>query len=192
MKKNICVFCSSSEDLDDKYYNIAKEMGKQLGTNNYDLIHGAGSIGLMGVMMKNAVKAGCKVIGVVPERLNKANIVSDKYQELIITPDMKERKEYMRTNAEAFIALPGGFGTLEELLETITLKQLKYHSKPIVIINAYNFYEPLLQQFNVFYNENFTNESYKKLYHICETPKDALEYINNYKPENIYDKYLKG
>jgi len=153
MKKTICVFCSSSEDLDKKYYEVAEELGKKIGLQNFDLIHGAGDIGLMGVLMKSAAAAGCKVTGVVPERLNRANIVSDKHQTLVITADMKDRKEYMRSSSDVFIALPGGFGTLEELSEVITLKQLKYHSKPIIIINSYGFYDNLLKQFEVFYNQ---------------------------------------
>ncbi len=189
--KNICVFCSSSEDLDDKYHQVARKMGEELGKRNQHLIHGAGSIGLMGEMMRSAAKNGCKVTGVVPERLNRKNIVSDEFQTLVVTLDMKERKEYMRQHADAFITLPGGFGTLEEVMEILTLKQLKYHTKPIVFVNPYNFYSPLLQQFEVFYKENFTNESYKELYYICETPEQALKYIENYKSQNIYDKYLK-
>jgi hypothetical protein len=191
MKHNICVFCSSSEDLDKKYYNVAEELGKILGLHNYDLIHGAGTIGLMGVLMKSAVTHGCKVTGVVPERLNRENIVSADHQTLIITADMKDRKEYMRTNADSFIALPGGFGTLEELMEVITLKQLKYHTKPIVIINPFGFYDKLLMQFDTFFDEKFTINSYRDLYFVTENVKDAIDYIENHRPGNIYDKYLK-
>ncbi|PLX06607.1 MAG: TIGR00730 family Rossman fold protein [Marinilabiliales bacterium] len=173
------------------YYEIAKKLGFALAQNDYNLIHGAGTIGLMGVLMKSAASKGVKVIGVAPERLNRNNIVSDEFQELVITPDMKERKEFMRSNSDAFIALPGGFGTLEEVLETITLKQLKYHSKPIVIINHKGFYDKLLELFEIFYTENFANEAYRELYFVCKTPLQAIEYIKNYKPKNIYDKYLR-
>jgi uncharacterized protein (TIGR00730 family) len=191
MKHTICVFCSSSEDLDKKYYGVAEELGKFLGLHNYDLIHGAGTIGLMGVLMKSAVANGCKVTGVVPERLNRENIVSADHQTLIITADMKDRKEYMRANADAFIALPGGFGTLEELMEVITLKQLKYHTKPIVIVNPFGFYDKLLMQFDTFFDEKFTINSYRDLYFVTENLKDAIAYIENYQPGNIYDKYLR-
>jgi len=186
----ICVFCSSSEDLDNKYYSIAEELGKQLGTRGSKLIHGAGSIGLMGVLMRSAYNNGAEITGVVPKYLNRKNIVNDDYQKLVITKDMKDRKEYMRKNSDAFIALPGGFGTMEELLEVITLKQLKYHNKPIVIINAYNYYHNLLQQFKEFYDQKFANISYKALYHVTDDISAALNYIDSYKHENIYDKYL--
>ncbi len=189
--KTICVFCSSSDDLKKEYYNLAKDLGILLAKEHYSLIHGAGSIGLMGTLMQTASKLGVKITGVVPERLNRKNIVNDKYQKLIITPDMKERKEYMRKNSDAFIILPGGFGTIEELMETLTLKQLKYHSKPIVIINYNGFYDNLIKMFDVLYYENFTNKSYKNLYYICDNTKDAIDYIKNYVHTNIYDKYLR-
>ncbi|MDD2386600.1 MAG: TIGR00730 family Rossman fold protein [Bacteroidales bacterium] len=188
--KDICVFCSSSEDLSEDYYILADELGVLLGKNKMDLIHGAGTIGLMGALMKSAAAAGCFVTGVVPERLNRKNIVSDKLQKLVITTDMKDRKEYMRSHSDAFIALPGGFGTLEELLETITLKQLKYHSKPIIILNHKGFYDKLLEQLEVFYNEDFANPSYRELYFVAKTSTEAIDYIKKYVPKNIYDKYL--
>ncbi len=190
MMKDICVFCSSSEDLSEDYYVLADELGVLLGKNKMDLIHGAGTIGLMGALMKSAAASGCFVTGVVPERLNRKNIVSDKLQKLVVTTDMKERKEYMRSHSDAFIALPGGFGTLEELLEIITLKQLKYHSKPIVILNYKGFYDKLLEQFEVFYNEDFANPSYRELYFVAKTSTEAIDYIKKYVPKNIYDKYL--
>ena len=189
--KTICVFCSSSIDLKDEYYKLAEDLAIRISKEDFSIIHGAGSIGLMGTLMETASKLGVEVTGVIPERLNRENIVNDKFQKLIITPDMKERKEYMRTNSDAFVILPGGFGTLEELLETLTLKQLKYHSKPIVIINFDGFYDKLFEMFDVLYKEQFTNESYKNLYYICDNNEDAINYIKEYKPKNIYDKYLR-
>lgn len=191
MRKNVCVFCSSSEDLAEIYYDIAKKTGELLAKNDFKIIHGAGNIGLMGALMRSAASFNAKITGVVPELLNKNHIVNTIHQELIVTKDMKERKEYMRQNSDSFIALPGGFGTLEELLEVITLKQLKYHTKAIVLINAFNFYDKLLEHFEVMYSQNFTNEEYKNLYHVASSPENAIDYINNYKPVNIYDKYLR-
>lgn len=191
MIKTICVFCSSSEDLNEKYYDLANDLGQQIGISGYNLIHGAGNIGLMGVLMKAASRNGSKVTGVVPEHLNRKNIVTEDFQELVITKDMKDRKEFMRSNSDAFIALPGGFGTLEELSEVITLKQLKIHNKPIVIVNSYGFYNNLLNQFNEYFEQGFTNISYKALYYVTENITDSLKYIRSYKHENIYDKYLR-
>ncbi len=189
--ETICVFCGSSEDLDDTFYQTASELGNLIGQNNYNLIHGAGIIGLMGHLMFSAAKSGSEVIGVVPERLNKQNIVNDKMQKLVITGDMKDRKAYMRENSDAFIALPGGFGTMEELLEVITLKQLQYHRKPIVIINTNNFYAALLRQFETIFSNSFANNSYSSLYFVANSPIEAIDYIQNYRHTHIYDKYLK-
>lgn len=191
MKKKLCVFCSSSEDLNNIYYEMAEDFGKRLAIENFDLIHGGGSIGIMGRIMKAAYENGANVIGIVPEKLNKENIVNEKYQKLIITPDMKFRKEQMRDLSYGFIALPGGFGTLEELLEIITLKQLKYHNKPIVIYNFNSFFENILLMFKHIFVEKFANPEYNRLYFVSSDINQIFDYINNYIPENIYDKYLK-
>lgn len=191
MIKTICIFCSSSEDLDDSYYNLANNLGNKIGKLNLTMVHGAGGIGLMKRLSEASIKQNGKVIGVIPELLNKPGIVWNNHTELIITPDMKTRKEKMRELADAFIALPGGFGTLEELLEVITLKQLKYHSKPIVIINQRKFYDALIKQFEVFFNQGFANPNYNKLFYITEDIDMAIEYILNYQHKNIYDKYLR-
>ncbi|MDR2835965.1 MAG: TIGR00730 family Rossman fold protein [Bacteroidales bacterium] len=188
--ENICVFCGSSEDLVQEYYSTANKLGELIVENNYGLIHGGGIIGLMGALTKGAASKNGKIIGVVPEFLNRPNIANSNNQELVITKDMKERKEFMRQNACAFIALPGGFGTLEEVAEVITLKQLKYHSKQIIFINTLNYYDKLLDFFEELYDQNFANLNYKKLYKIVNTPEQAIEQIKNYQFENIYDKYL--
>lgn len=192
MVKTVCVFCASSEDLAEEYYKLASDCGKIIGENSLTLVHGGGIIGLMGRISDSALKYGSHVIGVVPELLNKKGIVSDNQHELIVTADMKDRKEWMRNNSDAFIALPGGFGTLEELLEVITLKQLKYHSKPIVVINTNGFFDAILQQFEKFYSEGFANPNYSKLFYVCKSANEAIDYVLNYKHKNIYDKYLKS
>ncbi len=191
MKDRLCVFCSSSEDLENKYYQLAEEFVYGMFKYNFDLIHGGGNIGIMGALLRTAVTKQIDVIGVVPEKLNRNNIVDNKLQTLVVTKDMKDRKEYLRENSSAFIALPGGFGTLEEILEVITLKQLKYHNKPIVFLNAFGYFDNLLKQFDFMFENNFAVRDYRNLYFVAESSTEALEYIYNYKPENIYDKYLK-
>ncbi len=189
-KKAICVFCSSSESLDKKHYEIAKELGKLIAKSGYNLVHGGGKIGLMGVISEAVQSNGGKVIGVLPERLNIEGIASETDDEIIITKDMADRKTEMRKRSEAFIALPGGFGTIEEILEVITLKQLKYHTKPIVIINSDDFYEPLLQMFEQFYKQSFAKEDFKKYYFVAKEPSEAITYINNYKHQEVKDKWF--
>ncbi len=192
MINSVCVFCSSSQDLQKEYYEYAEEFGKLLAKNHLTIYHGGGIIGLMGTMMRGAYnQGGAKIIGVVPEKLHREGIVSDEMQELVITADMKERKSYLREHADAFAILPGAFGTMDEMFEIITLKQLKYHNKAIVILNFNHFFDDMLKQIAKFFDEGFTVENYKSTFHVCETPEQAIEYLQNYVPTHVYDKYLK-
>jgi len=109
--------------------------------------------------------------------------------ELIVTEDMKERKELLRTKSDALITLPGGFGTLEEVLEVITLKQLGYHSLPIVLINIDGFYDDLKAQFEKSYEEKFAKKEYQKLFYFADNYQDTLEYIDNYQQEDMQTKW---
>lgn len=188
--KSICVFCSSSDDINKDFFNEANILGQLISENNLTLIHGAGKIGLMGELEKGARKNKSKVIGIIPKKLYKRGIYSETLDEIIVTKDMKERKEIMRKKADAFIVLPGGFGTLEEAIETITLKQLKYHTKPIVFLNTNNFYKDLFKQFDKFYNSNFTNSKFKDLYFVANNSISAINYINNYIYTEVVDKWL--
>ncbi|HQP04512.1 MAG: TIGR00730 family Rossman fold protein [Bacteroidales bacterium] len=192
MIKSICVFCASSEDLDELYYEKATEFGRALGRHKLNLIHGGGQIGLMGRLSKAALECSVHVTGIVPEALNKTGIVSEYDSRTIVTRDMMTRKARMRKLADAFVALPGGFGTFEELLEIITLKQLKYHTKPIVILNVNNYFKYLLLQFETAYNEKFANQQYKQLFLVTDDIEEAIQYIINYRHQNVYDKYLKA
>lgn len=189
-KKAICVFCSSSEVLDKSYFDVARELGKLIAESGFNLVHGGGMIGLMGAISESVQSHGGKVTGVLPERLNLEGIASETDDEIIITKDMADRKTEMRKRSEAFIALPGGFGTLEEILEVITLKQLKYHTKPVVIINMNDFYKPLIEMFEKFFQHSFAKPEYSNLYFIASTPDEALKYILEYKYEEVKDKWF--
>jgi cytokinin riboside 5'-monophosphate phosphoribohydrolase len=189
-KKSICVFCSSSEALDPVFYSVAGEFGKLIAENDFNLVHGGGMIGLMGVISDAVQKYGGKVTGVLPEQLNLEGIASETDDEIIITKDMADRKTEMRKRSDAFVALPGGFGTLEEILEVITLKQLKYHTKPVVIINTNDFYGPLLQMFDRLFEQSFAKPDYANLYFIATTPEEAMNYILHYEYEEVKDKWF--
>jgi len=153
--KNICVFSSSSNLIDEKYKRLAREFGKQLARNNYTLIYGGGKVGLMGEM-GNAIKQnGGKKIGVIPKQLVTVEVAATDDNEQFITNTMHERKEKLVAISDMFVAFPGGFGTLDELLEVITLKQLDYHRKPIYILNYDRFFDGLIRQFQKIYNEQF-------------------------------------
>jgi hypothetical protein len=138
-----------------------------------------------------ASQAGAKTIGIIPEKLIGRSLVSENSHEVVITIDMQDRKSRMRDISDAFIALPGGFGTLEEILEVITLRQLSYHSKPIVFINTNNFFDYLFKQFEVSYHEMFAKEIYRELYFVAKTAEEALEFIANYNPVELDSKWFQ-
>ncbi len=186
----ICIFCASSEDLSHFYYKDAEKLGNLIGEKRHHIIYGAGQIGLMGKVAQKVRESGGKTIGVIPERLNIKGVVSEQDTQLVHTKDMKERKAYMRKNADAFVALPGGFGTMEELLEVITLKQLQYHNKAIILLNTNGFYDKLLDFFKHLFNENFANPAYETLYTVVSSPEEVLSALESYEHLPIYDKFL--
>ena len=172
MTKTICVYCSSSEAVPSDYFKAAEELGRSIAKRGYTLVFGGGEIGLMGALARAATAYKGRVVGVIPERL--ASLAYERADEMIVTKDLRERKAVMEERADAFVALPGGFGTLEELLEALTLKQLSYHNKPIVLVNTAGFYDPLADIFERIYAAGFTKAVYRELYHIADDSGDAL------------------
>jgi uncharacterized protein (TIGR00730 family) len=190
MNKVICVYSSSSNSISQAYFDIAAMLGEAIARNGDTLLFGGGMRGLMGATATAVHSMKGKVIGVIPEALNQKGVVYETCDELIVTKDMRERKSIMDARSDAFIALPGGYGTLEELLEIITLKQLKYHNKPIVIINTNRFFDPLLEQFDIIAQQNFAKPESNLLYHVTADVTEALEYIDTYEPPVFKDKWL--
>jgi uncharacterized protein (TIGR00730 family) len=188
---NICVFCSSSNAISETYFQEAEKLGSLIGKNNYHLINGGANVGLMEAVTVAARKAGAKTVGIIPERMIGRSLASENSHDVIITRDMMERKAKMRDMSDAFIALPGGFGTLEEILEVITLRQLSYHSKPIVFINTNGFFDHLLKQFEVSFQEMFAKSVYRELYFVANNANKAMSYIANYRPTELDSKWFK-
>ena len=189
--KNICVFASSSNYLDKKFYQDAETLGNLIGKNNYNIVYGGSRLGLMYTCANAVKKNGGKIIGIMPERLaNMGCSNPDDCDEFILTTGMRERKGKLDELSDAVIALAGGFGTLEELSEIIVQKQLGYNNKPIVILNTNNFYDKLIEFFETIINKNFANESSRKLYYIASTPEDAINYITNYRADIIESKFV--
>jgi uncharacterized protein (TIGR00730 family) len=188
---NICVFSSSSNAIADVYVNEAIELARLIGQSGSCLINGGSNVGLMDVITREAAKSGAKTIGVIPEKLRDFNLASIHAHEIIVSGDMMERKARMRELSDSFIALAGGFGTLEEILEVITLKQLGYHQQAIVFINTNGFYDDLFRQFEKSYNEKFAKESYRKLYFVAANSVEAMKYLLEYKAEDSEDKWFE-
>jgi len=142
--KTVCVYCGSGSGSNPRFVEAATALGKVFAENGIRLVYGGGSVGLMGAVAKSVLDHGGSVTGIIPDFLIKKERMLDRPQELIITPDMHERKRLMFERSDAFVALPGGVGTLEELVEQLTWQQLGRHSKPVLLANIDNFWEPLL------------------------------------------------
>jgi len=182
MSKSICVYCASSSAVNDDFFEVAREMGESIARRGYSLVYGGGDVGLMGAVARSVHKHGGRVIGVIPEFLRKPEIAYEAADELIVTATMRERKAIMESRAGAFAALPGGFGTLEEMLEIITLKTLRVHAKPVVFVNSGGFYDGLRDVFEHIFEHKFARPYYRGFYSFVESPEDALTYIENYQP----------
>ena len=142
--KTVCVYCGSGPGTNHRFVEAATALGKILADNGVSLVYGGGSNGLMGAIAKSTLDHGGNVIGIIPEFLISRENAMARVQELIVTPDMHERKRLMFERSDAFVALPGGIGTLEELVEQLTWQQLGRHTKPVLLANIDSFWEPLL------------------------------------------------
>jgi uncharacterized protein (TIGR00730 family) len=143
--KTVCVYCGSGAGTNPRFVESAKDLGKSLAESGIRLVYGGGSVGIMGAVAKAVLDHGGQVTGIIPEFLVKKEVMMP-LQDLIVTPDMHERKRLMFEHSDAFVALPGGIGTLEELVEQLTWQQLGRHSKPVLLANIDGFWEPLLAQ----------------------------------------------
>jgi uncharacterized protein (TIGR00730 family) len=186
MPSTICVYASSSEAIAPAYFSAAEELGRLMACAGHTLIYGGGKIGLMGAVARGVHAERGRVIGVIPEKLLPQGY--DGVDEMVITQTMRERKATMESRADSFVVLPGGFGTLEEVLEILTLKQLGYHNKAVTLLNTAGFFDPLLAAFEHIYAEQFASEALRASYHVSRDPADALAFIETYEPPVLPDK----
>lgn len=187
---SLCVFCSSSNSVAAPFFEAAESLGAELARRDYGLVFGGTNVGLMGAIARSTHANGGYVVGVMPQAFAVHNVAFDLADELIVTQDLRERKAVMEARADGFIALPGGFGTLEEVLEILTLKQLQFHSKPVVFLNTSGFYDHLVQFFERLQQENFTRPDNFTLYHIAPDAAAALDYIERYEPVPAQSKWF--
>lgn len=144
LKKSICVYCGSSAGNDSSFRQLTYDVGRHLAQNKIRLVYGGGNVGLMGILADSCLENGGEVLGIIPKQLVEWEVAHAGLTELKIVNSMHERKALMESESDAFLALPGGLGTLDELFEILTWKQLKLHSKPISLINSGDFFKPLL------------------------------------------------
>ena len=178
--KSICVFCGSSEAVEDCYKSVATELGREIGRRGADLVYGGASIGLMGCVARGVHEEKGKVIGILPEFFRKKDIEYFDADELIVTKDMRERKAKMDERSDAFIVLPGGIGTLEEAIEFLSMRQLKLTNKPLVFISTGGSYDKLNETFASMIEQKLAKENIRNMFAMTSDPKRALEYIFNY------------
>jgi uncharacterized protein (TIGR00730 family) len=171
------VFCASSDRLDGRYRQTARELGDLMAVRGVTLVYGGGNNGLMGCLSKAVHSRGGRIVGVIPRGLKEMGYAFSGADEMIVTDGMRERKAVMESRADGFIGLPGGFGTLEELLEIITLRQLGFHDKPIVILNTCGFFDRLLDQFETGYAERFIDPGCRRLYRVAGDAGEALSML---------------
>jgi len=174
---SVCVFCASSTKIDKAYFDAAKQLGKLLGERRIRLINGAGSIGLMRAVSDAALEAGGEVTGVIPNFMVDEGWHHEGLTELLKVDTMHARKQTMADLSDAVIALPGGCGTLEELLEVITWKQLGIYLKPIIILNINNFYNPLFEMLSKAVEEKFMRPQHTDIWRIAGSPQEAIELL---------------
>lgn len=177
--KRVAVYAASSSQVSSEYIDAAVELGRTLAAEGIEIVYGAGKVGLMGALADAALDAGGKVTGVIPQFMVDNGWCREKLTNLIVTPDMHTRKEKIVSLADATIALPGGVGTLEELMEIITWKQLGLYANPIVILNTRGYFNPLKEMLERAVEEKFMREIHRNLWSIADTPRQVADLIRN-------------
>lgn len=177
----VCVFASSSSRIDERFAEAAAELGTLFAGSGINVIYGGGGIGLMGVLADAVMEKGGTITGVIPSFMNDEGWGHPHVREMIVTDDMGERKKNMFARADAVVALPGGIGTLEELTEAITLKQLGLFKGPVIILNTLNFYDPLIYLLELMIKGNFMRDEHKGMWNVASSPEEVIDLLSNNK-----------
>ena len=167
--KSLTIYCSSSNLLEQKYYNLAYQIGEFLGKKQISVIYGGGKVGMMGKISKSAMNTGSKVIGIIPQFLNSKEIIDLNISETIIVKNMRERKQKLFELGDAFLILPGGSGTIEEATEIISWLILELHNKPIIIFNFENYWNSMIQMYDNAIKNKFGNNNLQSICKIIKT-----------------------
>jgi len=173
----ICVFCGSSPGKSPRHAAAARALGSLIGARGFSLVFGGGNVGLMGEVARAVSHEGQKVIGVLPKFLRHLEPPLKETDELIITPDMQERKARMLSLSDAFVALSGGLGTLDEIFEVISTAYLRVHAKPIVILNIDGYFDELLALIRRVVHEGFAPSEVERLYRVTKTPEQTIAFL---------------
>ena len=190
---SFAVYCGSSPGHDPAFLALATGLGQALAHEGATVVYGGASVGLMGAVADAALVGGGRVVGVLPESLRARELAHIRLSELHITDDMHARKLMMATRADGFIALPGGYGTWEEVLEVATWRQIGIHRKPIAVVNHAGYYDPLRAQIDRAVDAGFMHPSLRGFIHFVDDVEGALDYLRGYEPaEDETAKFAKG
>lgn len=176
----LAVFCGSGIGKDPAYREAARETGRLMAQKNIGLVYGGASIGIMGIIADTLLEAGSEVLGVIPERLMNREVAHPGLTRLYTTQSMHQRKSLMMQLADGFAALPGGFGTYDELFEIITWAQLGYHNKPVYILNTAGYFDPLISMITRGVDDGFIKEGYLSLFTIFQEPEPMLDVFKDH------------
>jgi uncharacterized protein (TIGR00730 family) len=186
----ICVYCGSSNGSHAEFRRAAEELGTELAQREIDLIYGGGSVGLMGVIAQGVQERGGAVRGIIPRALQPKEVSGATHGELIVVETMHERKALMAQYADGFIAMPGGFGTLDELFETVTWGQLGIHEKPIGLLNVCGYFDPLLVWINQAIELGFVRSQHRELLVVADRASDLIEQMKIHRPPPSAVKWM--
>ncbi len=186
----VCVYCGSADGVNPEYYQAAGEMGRALARHGVRLVYGAGKTGLMGALAEGALQAGDEVIGVVPENLNTPVLIHANLTRLEVLADIQQRKARMSALADAFIALPGGYGTFDELFETLTWAQIGLHAKPVGLLNTRGYFGPLLSMVEHAREEGFIYAEHRALLVSEDTPEALIAALEAHRPPPGLERWV--
>ncbi len=171
----VCVFCGSQPGATSAYLDAARELGAELARRSVAVIYGGGHVGMMGALADSALAAGGEVIGVIPEHLMRPEVAHQRLTELLIVDSMHTRKRTMASRADAFVVLPGGYGTFEEMFEMVTWRQLRLHAKPVGLVNVDGYFDHLLAFLQHAAQQEFIRPQHRDLLLVAPSPSDLLE-----------------
>ncbi len=183
--RNVAVFCGASRGYDSKYAEAAKEAGRYLASKNINIIFGGGKIGMMGALADAALQAGGEVTGVIPELLRHEEVEHGAVTRMLVVKSMSERKVEISKLADAYIALPGGFGTLDEIFEALTLGQLGIEAKPVGLLNIGGFFDPLLLQLDKMTEEGFLKKENRNMVLTADNMPELCSIMQSYSPPKV-------
>jgi cytokinin riboside 5'-monophosphate phosphoribohydrolase len=185
----ITTYTSSAPDVDARYHDVARAYGRRLAGRGDALVYGGTSGGTMGTLAATVRDAGGHVTGIVPRFMHERGLSHPACHDLLVVAGMSERKQEMIGRAEAFVALPGGFGTLEELLEVLTLKMLGQHDRAIVVVSLDGYWEPLFAMFARMAEQGFAFGDYRELLHVTDDLDDLFDHLDTYAPDQVPTRF---